>query len=151
MSLHVHSDQFATRSQKFIAYIVVPFSAIDPMPRSTTRRFANSSTPANGHRQGTITSLLRFGWQPLGQRDLELGEPFEAFGERVMPIRDGAGIPEHLSAESSTSPSLALTIGAATRSRIVNRSGRDHLEFGDLRSAAFPMQSALSRRVACLR
>ena len=68
-------------------------------------------------------------------------EQFEAFGERLMPILAGAGI------QFTNPPDIfevhniikRLTIGRGGRIEIVNRSGRDRLAVGDLRSAAHPL------------
>jgi hypothetical protein len=63
------------------------------LPRSTTRRFANSRTPANGHRLGSITTS---GFGSDGNLKVSeiwnSREQFEVFGKRLMPILAGAGI-----------------------------------------------------------
>ena len=63
------------------------------LPRSTTRRFAKSRTPANGPPAG-LDYHVCFG----SDGDLKVSEiwnsreQFEAFGKRLMPILAGAGI-----------------------------------------------------------
>ena len=57
------------------------------------RRFANSRTPANGHRPGSTTSVCFGSDGNLKVSEIwNSREQFEAFGERLMPILAGAGI-----------------------------------------------------------
>ena len=88
VSLHDHIGPIRDPiTEVHIMSIVVRFSPTALTGQITTRPFANSRTPANGHRPGSTTTSASVRMATLrSARFWNSREQFEAFGERPTPI-----------------------------------------------------------------